>query len=64
MQFVPNLAHNLISVGQFLANGYSITFYDTLCTITDKKTGKCVVSIYKTLNNMFPLELTDIHKYN
>ena len=64
VQFVPKLAHNLISVGQLLVIGYSVSFDDTLCTITDKKTGKCVVSIYKTLNNMFPLGLTDIHEHN
>lgn len=26
VQYVPELTHNLLSVGQFLASGYSVTF--------------------------------------
>ena len=63
VQFIPSLAHNLISVGQLLANGYSVNFHDTICYITDKKTGRQVASVYKTLNNTFPLELTNGKKY-
>ena len=45
VQFVPNLAHNLIGVGQLLTNGYSINFDDTMGSIIDKKIGKQVASI-------------------
>ena len=45
VQFVPNLAHNLISVDQLLVNGYSVIFDDNLCTISDKKTWKCVQNV-------------------
>ena len=50
-------------MGQLLANGYSVNFDDTVCSIIDK-TRKQVASIYKILNNTIPLELTDMHKYN
>ena len=31
VQYVPNLAHNLLSVGQLLNLGYSILFEDSVC---------------------------------
>ena len=34
---VPNLAHNLLSVGQLMDNGYTILFDDGACVIKDKK---------------------------
>ena len=35
--FVPSLSHNLLSVGQLMASGYSVLFDDASCTIRDKK---------------------------
>ncbi|KAG6392771.1 hypothetical protein SASPL_146997 [Salvia splendens] len=37
VQYVPTLAHSLISVGQLMASGYSIVFNNKTCAITDKK---------------------------
>lgn len=64
VQFVPNLAHNLLSVGQLLSCGYSVTFDNTACLIIDKKTGKQVASVSKTVNNMFPLSISDVKNYS
>ena len=37
VQYVPNLAHNLLSVRQLMDGRYSIIFDDGLCSIQDKK---------------------------
>ncbi|KAK3033599.1 hypothetical protein RJ639_034715 [Escallonia herrerae] len=37
--FIPSLAHNLLSIGQLMACGYSILFDDGVCVIEDKKSG-------------------------
>lgn len=39
VKFVPNFAHNLLSVGQLIASGYLVLFDDRVCTIKDKKIG-------------------------
>ncbi|XP_010267663.1 PREDICTED: uncharacterized protein LOC104604813 [Nelumbo nucifera] len=39
VQYVPNLAHNLLSVGQLMDGGYSILFDDGCCSVQDKKKG-------------------------
>ncbi|KAG6419222.1 hypothetical protein SASPL_121438 [Salvia splendens] len=36
VQYVPNLAHSLLSVGQLMASGYSIMFDKKTCAIVDK----------------------------
>lgn len=61
MQFIPTLAYNLISVCQLMANGFSIKFDGTFCSILDKKTWKQAMPMKKTMNNMFPLELSNVH---
>ncbi|KAH0661062.1 hypothetical protein KY290_029883 [Solanum tuberosum] len=40
VQFVPDLGFNLLSVGQLMADGYSLLFDDDACVITNKKSGK------------------------
>ncbi|XP_039115786.1 uncharacterized protein LOC120251294 [Dioscorea cayenensis subsp. rotundata] len=45
VQYVPGLAHNLLSVGQLLSNGYSVLFADDVCTILDLKTGVKLITI-------------------
>lgn len=37
VQFVPNLAHNLLSVGQLMASSYSILFDNGECIVRAKK---------------------------
>lgn len=64
VQFVPNLPHNLLSVGQLLSSGYSVNFDDAACLIVDKKIGKQVVSVAKTMNNMLPLNIYDVKSYS
>ena len=39
VQFDPQLAHNLLSVGHLVAGGYSVTFEDDACLISDKGFG-------------------------
>ncbi|XP_052201693.1 uncharacterized protein LOC127807695 [Diospyros lotus] len=39
VQYAPNLAHNLLSVGQLMDGGYSILFDDNSCFVKDKKSG-------------------------
>lgn len=35
VQYVPGLAHNLLSVGQLLARGFAVVFEDNACSIID-----------------------------
>lgn len=37
VQYVPHLAHNLLSVGQLLCSSCTITFTDQECIIRDKR---------------------------
>lgn len=39
MQYAPNLAHNLLSVGWLMDGGYSILFDNNSCFVKDKKSG-------------------------
>lgn len=58
--FSPDLAHNLLSVGQLMKNGHSILFDDGVCLIKEKKTGYVVAKVHMTKNFMFPLQPLDI----
>lgn len=60
VQYVPNLAHNLLSVGQLLDSGYSVVFDNGVCSIHDKKSGGLVVSIPMAQNKMFPLNVSNV----
>ena len=60
VQYVPNLAHNLLSVGQLMNGGYLILFDNGFCSIQDKKTCQKIVDIPKAQNKMFPLEVSDV----
>ena len=60
VQYVPSLAHNLLSVGQLIGSGYSILFDDGACVIKDKKSGQTMVNIHMTKNKMFPLEVSNV----
>lgn len=57
--FVPNLAHNLLSVGQLMDGGYAIVFDNGACVIKDKF-GQPMVNICMTENKMFPLKISNM----
>jgi transposase InsO family protein len=55
---VPDLKHNLLSVGQLIEKGYKVLFEGISCKIYDKKPSrKWISEIYMTPNRMFPLTL-------
>ena len=45
VQYVPGLAHNLLSVGQLLNAGYFLLFDDGCCSVYDKKSSLSIVRI-------------------
>ena len=59
VQFVPELSHNLLSVGQLMEDGYFLLFDDGVCSVYDKNSGQHIVSIPKRQNKMFPLQVSD-----
>ncbi|KAG6403222.1 hypothetical protein SASPL_135439 [Salvia splendens] len=59
VQYVPSLAHSLLSVGQLMASGYSIVFNNKTCAIADKKSGHTIALIRMTQNRMFPLDVSN-----
>ncbi|KAG6476926.1 hypothetical protein ZIOFF_066174 [Zingiber officinale] len=58
--FVPSLAHSLLSVGQLMMGGYVIVFDNGACVISDKDSGKSIVSMQMTENKMFPLKISNM----
>lgn len=58
VQFVPGLIHNLLSVGQLLIKGYSVVFENNQCIISDNQEKNWMISISRSSNNMFPLDIT------
>ena len=56
--YVPNLAQNLLSVGQLLQRGFLVKFEDDYCVISDKKNNTLVAKIKMTANKVFPLLMT------
>lgn len=63
VQFVPNLAHNLLSIGQLMSSGYKIEFDGNLCTVIDKKSGHSIANVHMTQNRMFPLDVSKLCRY-
>jgi hypothetical protein len=52
---VPDLKHNLLSVGQLIEHGYKVLFEGAYCKIYDKIPNRKLISkIHMTLNRMFP----------
>lgn len=45
VQFVPSLAHNLLSVGQLIENGYDVKFSKEGCKIDNAKTGNALFNV-------------------
>jgi hypothetical protein len=55
---VPDLKHNILSVGQLVENGYKVLFEGASCKIYDKPPSiKLISEIHMTQNRMFPLTL-------
>jgi hypothetical protein len=55
---VPDLKHNLLSVGQLIEHGYKVLFEGASCSIYDKTPSrKLIYEIHMTRNKMFPLTL-------
>ena len=53
--FVPNLKHNLISVGQLTQKGYKVIFQNNICTIFDISPSDMVIARVEMIENrMFP----------
>ena len=52
--YVPQLNHNLVSVGQLMESGYSLLFDDGMCNIKDKN-GVLLLST-KILNRSFNID--------
>ncbi|CAL5345664.1 unnamed protein product [Camellia sinensis] len=63
VQFVPDLGYNLLSVGQLMAAGYSISFDNDACVIRDKHSGHTLININMTQNKMFPLEVSSMENF-
>lgn len=63
VQFVPNLAHNLLSVGQLMACGYAVTFDNEACVIKEKKSVKTMTTVHMTKNKMFPLNASNVEHF-
>ncbi|KAG6509698.1 hypothetical protein ZIOFF_027698 [Zingiber officinale] len=55
--YTPEIAQNLLSVGQMMKNGYKLVFAEGQCEITDRN-GQKVAVVKMTSNNLFPLKMT------
>jgi hypothetical protein len=54
--YVPNIKHNLLSVGKLMTHGYDVTFHKNTCTILNQ-TKILVAKVPMTKNILFPLEM-------
>jgi hypothetical protein len=54
--YVPNIKHNLLSVGKLMDHGYDATFHNNTCTILNQ-TKRVVAKVPMTKNRLFPLEM-------
>ncbi|KAH0689471.1 hypothetical protein KY289_016829 [Solanum tuberosum] len=55
--YVPDLEENLLSIGQFMENGYSLVFRDNYCKIYDKiESNQVIVEVVMT-KRKFPLQV-------
>ncbi|XP_039118267.1 uncharacterized protein LOC120254186 [Dioscorea cayenensis subsp. rotundata] len=60
VQFVPQLAHNLLSVGQLILTGYTVTLLNKECTIFDQEGDTVLVKVPMGTHRLFSLEVEDI----
>ena len=64
VQYVPHLAHNLLSVGQLLKAGYIVIFDNEACQIKEKNSGMCVAKVQMSKHQMFLLEVDSVGSVN
>lgn len=60
VQFVPNLAHNLLSVGQMMDSGFDVEFTRGVCNIKYTESKTKITQVCMTSNRLFLLEADDI----
>jgi hypothetical protein len=60
--YVPNLKHNLLSVGKLMQHGYDVIFHNNICTIHDKSKN-LVAKVQMTKHRLFPLEMRSVNMY-
>lgn len=55
-KYVPNLAYNLLSIGELIANGFNVVFAKDQCSIQDARFGSKLLAMQKYKNNLFLVE--------
>jgi transposase InsO family protein len=58
--YIPQLSHNLLSIGQMMDSGCTIKFEGDNCRIVDAAMDQTMATVKKTQNNLFPLEITKV----
>ncbi|KAK1431533.1 hypothetical protein QVD17_07993 [Tagetes erecta] len=58
--YAPKLEYNLLSVGQLMRKGYTLTFDEGKCVIKQKKSGSTLFEISVASNNMFVFDATSL----
>ncbi|KAL1211506.1 Retrovirus-related Pol polyprotein from transposon TNT 1-94 [Cardamine amara subsp. amara] len=58
--YIPDLAQNLLSVGQMVENNCSVFFDGNVCVIKDKKSSFTLAMVRKASNNLYPLEMSSV----
>lgn len=64
MQFVPNLAHNLVSIRKVIDSGYSDEFSKGECIIKEGNSMIKVAQVSMTKHRLFPFHGDDVHHVN
>lgn len=64
VQFVPNLAYNLLSVRQLLLNSYSVLFSNDACYIKELKYGNQIFKVPMTTNRVFSIKASNMESLN
>ena len=59
VQYVPTLAHNLFSAGQFIKGVFSTLFDGNACVIIDQKSRQTIANVLVTQNNLFPFDVSN-----
>lgn len=64
VQYILDLTHNFLCVGQLLSSGYAVVFGGDACSIMKWSSGEHAINIKRMDSNMFPLELSSIRSAN
>lgn len=60
VKFMPNLTHNLLSVGKFMLSGYKLEFTDGECTIKIGQMDTLLVRVQMTSHSLFSLGASNL----